>query len=171
MKKKLLLLGLILLSAALAAGPVAALAGTTGGTLVTGQVTEATISITSPSPIVLANFTVGDVTGNSTTPGTVIVTAGTAGYPVAYSILATDNNTGAGRGFMMDGIKQLSPTNKFYISYDGVSYSPADTGFTYSGSATNDNATNLPFHVKQTVSGNETAGTYKITVVFTASIP
>jgi len=171
MKRKLFLLGIILLSAALAAGPVAVFAETDDTTLVSGEVTSATISITAPEAIDLSYFTIGDVTGNSSIPGTVTVTAGTAGYPVAYSILAADSNTGTGRGFMMNGENQLSPTNKFYISPDGISYYPADEGFSYSGIATEELEADLPLCVKQTIAGDETPGVFNITIAFTASLP
>ncbi len=172
MKRKLFLLGLILLSATLAAVPVAAFAETGGGnTVVSGEVTAATITIIAPDAIDLSDFVIGDITGNSTIPGTVTVTAGTAGYPVAYSILAADSNTGDGRGFMMSGANQLSPTNKFYISPDDDSYYPSDIGFSYSGIATEELEAPLPLYVKQAVTGNETPGVYTITIAFTASRP
>jgi hypothetical protein len=174
MKRKLFLLGLVLVLAAVTVVPLAVSADTSGTTITTGDVTAATITITAPSAINLGHFKVGDMTGNSSTPGTVIVTAGTAGYPVAgiaYSILAQDSKTGAGKGFMMDGTTPLSTTNKFMISPDGTTYSPADTGFTVTGSATKVDPINLPFYVKQTIDGKETLGTYGITITFTASIP
>ena len=172
MKSKLFLLGLILVLVALLAAPVMAdNGGMSGNTPITGQVAAATISITAPSAVNLGKFIIGDMTGSSATPGIVTVTAGTAGYPVAYSILASDSNIGAGKGFMMNGTTQISTTNKFMISPDGTTYSPADTGFTVTGSATKVDPINLPFYVKQTIDGKETLGTYGITITFTASIP
>jgi hypothetical protein len=171
MKRKLFLLGLILLSAALVAVPVAAFAETDGSTVISGEVTAATITVVAPEAIDLSNFVIGEISGNSSTPGTVTVTAGTAGYPVAYSVLASDANTGDGRGFMMSGANQLSPSNKFHISPDGDSYYPADIGFSYSGIATEELEAPLPLYVKQAISGNETPGVYTITIAFTASLP
>ena len=171
MKRKLFLLGLILLSAALAAVPVAAFADGDGNTVISGEITAATVTIIAPEAIDLSNFVIGEITGNSTIPGTVTVTAGTAGYPVAYSILASDSNAGDGRGFMMNGASQLSPANKFYISPDGDSYYPSDIGFSYSGIATEELEANLALYVKQAIVGDETPGVYTITIAFTASLP
>jgi hypothetical protein len=174
MNTKLFLLGLILVLAALLAAPVMADANTTGNTDVTGQVTSATISITPPSAVNLGPFVMGDRTGSSLTPGTVTVIAGTAGFPVAgiaYVVSTKDSNAGAGKGFMMNGTTQLSTTNKFMISPDGTTYYPADTGFSYQGSATDAKAMNLPFYAKQTIDGTETIGTYGIKITFTASLP
>jgi hypothetical protein len=70
----------------------------------------------------------------------------------------------------MNGTTQLS-TNKFMISPDGAAYSPADTGFSYTGSAANANPINLPLFVKQTISGTEGLGAYTITIALTASLP
>jgi type 1 fimbria pilin len=176
MKRKLILLGLILVLVVLVVAPVAAAGtvGNTGNTDITGQVTTPTISITAPSAVSLGSFVVGDMTGSSSTPGTITVTAGTDGYPkagIAYSVSAVDNNDGAGKGFMMDGKTQLSTTNKFMISPNDTTYSPADTGFEVTGSATKGDPINLPFYVNQTIEGTEAPGVYGITITFTASIP
>jgi hypothetical protein len=174
MKRKLIVIGLVLVMVALTVVPLAVSADTSGTTITTGDVTAATITITAPSAINLGHFKVGDMTGSSSTPGTVTVTAGTAGYPAAgvpYSILVLDSNTGADKGFMMNGTTPLSTTNKFMISPDGTTYSPADTGFTVTGSATKVDPINLPFYVKQTIDGKEALGTYNITITFTASLP
>jgi type 1 fimbria pilin len=172
--KRIFLIGLIMVMVALTVIPFAAYADTSGSTPITGQVAPATISITAPSAVNLGRFIVGDLTGHSSTPATVIVTAGTAGYPaegVAYSVLAVDSNTGAGKGFMMNGTTQLSTTNKFMIGSDGINYVPADEGFSYTGTATNANPINLPFYVKQHIDGSEGLGIYGITITFTVSLP
>jgi len=174
--KRIFLIGLIMVMVALTIVPFAASADTSGSTPITGQVAPATISITAPSAVNLGRFIVGDLTGHSSTPGTVIVTAGTAGYPaegVAYSVLAVDSNTGAGKGFMMNGTTQLSTTNKFMISPGGTTpvYVAADVGFSYTGTATNVNPINLPFYVKQHIDGSEGLGIYGITITFTVSLP
>jgi len=171
MKRKLWLLGLILILAAITILPFEVFADTNGTTSVTGQVESATISITAPSPVNLGLFKVGDLTGSSQTPGTVTVTAGTKPYPFAYSVLAVDANEGAGKGFMMNGTTPLSTTNKLQISPDSTTYYPADTGFSYTGSAANGNPINLPFFAKQTISGTEIDGNYSITIKFSASLP
>ena len=175
MKSKLFLVGLVLVLVALAAVPVMADAGSTGNTNITGQVTAATITITAPSAVNLGPFVVGDMTGSSATPGTVTVTAGTAGYPVggiAYSVSVVDSNTGAGKGFMMNGTTPLN-TNKFMISPGGTTpvYVAADVGFSYTGSATKVDPINLPFYVKQHIDGSEGLGIYGITINLTASLP
>jgi hypothetical protein len=176
MKRKLFLSGLILVLAAILAAPVMALADESGTTPVTGEVVAATISITAPSPIDLGPFVVGDMTGNSATPGTVKITAGTDPYPVVYSVSVKDSNTNPSTaGFMMNGTTPLSTksTSKFMISPDGTppTYVAADAGFNYTGSATNADPINLPFYVKQTIDGTETSGIYHITIKFTASLP
>ena len=174
MKRKLIVIGLVLVMVALTVVPLAVSADTSGTTITTGDVTAATITITAPSAINLGHFKVGDMTGSSSTPGTITVTAGTDGYPkagIAYSVSAVDNNDGAGKGFMMDGKTQLSTTNKFMISPNDTTYSPADTGFEVTGSATKGDPINLPFYVNQTIEGTEAPGVYGITITFTASIP
>jgi hypothetical protein len=133
-------------------------------------VADATISITEPSAIVLDLIKRG-TTGSSSIPGTVTITASKDGYPIAYSILAIDTNTGTDKGFMMNGSTPLSTTNKFMISPDGTTYSPADTGFSYNGSAKDAKPINLPFYAKQTTDGSEALGTYGITISLTASLP
>jgi hypothetical protein len=72
---------------------------------------------------------------------------------------------------MMNGTTQLSSTNKFFISADGISYKSADEAISYNGTANDASAKALPLYVKQTISGNEPAGTFQITIAFTASIP
>ena len=175
MKSKLFLIGLILVMVALTVAPVMANGDPSATTITTGDVTAATITITAPSAINLGHFKVGDMTGSSLTPGTVTVTAGTAGYPVEgipYSILAQDSNTGSGKGFMMNGTTPLN-TNKFMISPGGTTpvYVAADTGFSYTGNAKNADPINLPYYVKQTIDGTETVGTYSITITLTVSLP
>ena len=150
---------------------------TAGGTFTqtSGQINlvaaAATIKITAPSAFNLGPFIVGDMIGSSSTPGTVTVIVGAAGYPVAYSVSAVDGNTGAGKGFMMNGTTPLSTTNKFMISPDGTTYSPADTGFSYTGSVADAKPINLPFYVKQTIDRSNILGTYGITISLTASLP
>ena len=131
----------------------------------------ATISITAPNAVNLGTFHVGDLVGSSSPSGTVTITANKDSFPVTYSILAVDTNTGAGKGFMMNGTTPLSTTNKFMISPDGVTYSPADTGFSYNGSAIDAKPINLPLYVKQTVDGTEALGAYGITISLIASLP
>jgi hypothetical protein len=131
----------------------------------------ATISITAPNAVNLGMLHVGNLVGSSSPPGTVTITASKDSFPVAYSILAIDTNTGTGKGFMMNGPTPLSTTNKFMISSDGVTYSPADTGFSYNGSATDAKPINLPLYVKQTVDGTEALGAYGITISLIASLP
>jgi hypothetical protein len=148
------------------------LAEATGTTPITLEISEATVSITPPSAVTLGNASAGEMIGSSAVPGEVIVTPGTAGYPVAYAVTASDANLGAGRGFMMNGNQPLSGTNKFFISGNMTGFAPSDAGITYTGIATGDNATNLlPFYVKQRVDGTEVPGQYSIAIRFTASLP
>jgi hypothetical protein len=171
MKKRLTLLSLVLLAAMMALSQGVVFAGPSGTTTITGEISTATISITPPSAVSLGRFTIGDMTGTSATPGVVTVTPGTSGFPVAYSVFAADANQGAGKGFMMSGSNQISATEKFMIGSSSSEFSPADVGITYTGLASANSTNQLPFFVKQRISGNETAGTYSITVAFTASMP
>ena len=176
MKSKLFLIGLVLVLVVLAAAPVMADSGVPS-TIGTGQITAATITITPPSTLDLGKLVMGDNTTSSATPGTVTVTAGTAGYPavgIAYSILVKDSNPNPSTaGFMMNGTTQLSTTNKFMISPGGTTpvYVAADVGFSYTGNAKNADPINLACYAKQTIDGTEAVGTYGITITFTASLP
>jgi hypothetical protein len=129
---------------------------------VTGNITEATITITAPSAIAFGMFVVGDNIQQSATNGTVVVTpASRNATAVSWSVDAEDLTNS---GYMMDGATSL--TNPLQISKDGSSYSDADPGITYTG--TGNGA--LPFWAKQNIAGDEDVGTYAITITFTGGL-
>jgi hypothetical protein len=171
MNTKVMLVPVILGAAILALTQGMVLAGPSGSTAITMEISPATISITPPSPVALGQAMPGDLVGSSATPGVITVIPGTSGFPVAYSVYAADANQGPGRGFMMKGSVPLSQTNKFLISSNNTAFTPADLGITYTGLATANSTNLLPFFVKQHITGDEPKGSYNITVSFTASLP
>jgi hypothetical protein len=163
-KKGILLLGIVLAVIAAISVPAAVFAiGSINTTLVTGSIVEATVTVTAPSAIAFGMFVVGDNIQQSTTDGTVVVTANSRnGANVHWQVAANDTANG---GFMKTGATPLN--SKLLISKDGSSYANADTpGITYTGTG----AGTLPFWAKQNITGNETVGSYSITITFTGSV-
>jgi hypothetical protein len=163
-KKGILMLGIVLAVIAAISVPAAVFAiGSINTTLVTGSIVEATVTVTAPSAIAFGMFVVGDNIQQSTTDGTVVVTANSRnGANVHWQVAANDTANG---GFMKTGATPLN--SKLLISKDGSSYANADTpGITYTGTG----AGTLPFWAKQNITGNETVGSYSITITFTGSV-
>jgi hypothetical protein len=162
--KRILTLGIVLVLMAALVIPGGVVAGVPAGptTEVTGNITEATITITAPSAIAFGNFVFGDNIGQSATDGTVTVTpASRNGTAVPWSVTAADATNG---GFMMNGATPL--LSKLQISKVNSGYTDADTGITYTG---NGNGT-LPFWAKQNIAGSEATGAYTITITFTGAV-
>ncbi len=158
------MLGIVLVLMAALVIPGGVVAGVPAGptTEVTGNITEATITITAPSAIAFGNFVFGDNIGQSATDGTVTVTpASRNGTAVPWQLTAKDNDNG---GYMKSGVTPL--LSKLQISKDGSTYAFADTGITYTG---NGNGT-LPFWAKQNIAGSEAVGAYAITITFTGAV-
>ncbi|MGA2671017.1 MAG: C1 family peptidase [Dehalococcoidia bacterium] len=130
--------------------------------VVSGGGPSATIEVTAPSAMAFGNFTVGNNTQQSATNLTVVVT----GTPTSWTVTAKDQNVGSGTGYMLSGATQL--TSKLQISNDNSTWADADSGITYNGTGAGNYT--LPLWAKQNIVGNETVGSYNITIVFTGEI-
>jgi len=160
--KRILTLGIVLALMAALVIPGAVIANGSPTTDVTGNIVEATITITAPSAIAFGDFVFGDNIEQSATNGTVVVTANSRNVTaVPWQVAAKDNTNG---GFMKNGATPL--TNKLQISKDGSAYAVADTGISYTGNGDGP----LPFWAKQNIAGAETVGAYTITITFTGGV-
>ena len=165
MKKGILMLGIVLavMSALVIPGAVIA-NGAPPTTSVTGSIVEATVTVTAPSAIAFGTFVVGDNIQQSTTDGSVAITANSRNSAnVHWQVTAQDLANG---GYMKTGATPLN--SKLLISKDGSSYAAADTGLTYTGTGPGSNV--LPLWAKQNITGNETVGSYSITITFTGGV-
>jgi hypothetical protein len=130
--------------------------------VVSGGGSSATIEVTPPSALAFGNFTVGNNTQQSATKLTVVVTD----TPTSWTVTAKDQNVGSETGYMLSGATQL--TSKLQISKDSSTWADANVGITYNGTAAGNYT--LPFWARQNIVGNETAGSYNITIVFTGEM-
>jgi len=166
MKKGILMLGIVLAVMAALVIPGGVIAGAPVGntTAVTGSIVEATVTVTAPSAIAFGTFVVGDNIQQSTTDGSVAITANSRNSAnVHWQVTAQDLANG---GYMKTGATPLN--SKLLISKDGSSYAAADTGLTYTGTGPGSNV--LPLWAKQNITGNETVGSYSITITFTGGV-
>jgi len=135
-----------------------------GNMVITGTIVAPTVTVTAPAAYTWTLFKVG---GNWSTDdtGSVVVTENSANTTnwqvVAQDVSATDY------GFMRDGSNNALAT-KFEISKananSGLTY--AINGITYTGT---DNGS-FDFYGYQNVTNGDTAGTYSITITFTATV-
>ena len=162
MKKILALVAVMALVAALVV-PLAASANALP-TILTGTVTLPTVTVTPPANYAWTLFKVG---GNWSTDdtGSVVVSEGSANTTdwqvVAEDLSATDY------GFMRDGSNNALAT-KFEISkvYADGGLTWANTGITYTGT----DAGSFDFYGYQMVTNGDAAGTYSVTITFTATV-
>ena len=130
----------------------------------TGTIVAPTVTVTAPGAYVWTLFKVGGNWSNDDT-GSVVVTENSANTTnwqvVAQDVSATDY------GFMRDGSSNALAT-KFEISKananSGLTY--AINGITYTGT---DNGS-FDFYGYQNVTNGDAAGTYSITITFTATV-
>jgi hypothetical protein len=172
MKIRMLMLGLVLAVVAMVATPVAVFAATSETTTVGGEVTAPSISIIPPSPINFGPFASATNSKWADTAGSVSVTLGSS-QTASWQVTATDQYTGTGTGHMYNG---AFLTNPLGISKDATNWKVAGgsawNGYgsgplTYSGSGASGS---LPFAAQQTIVAGDVAGTYSITIVFSATI-
>jgi hypothetical protein len=143
-----------------------------GTTTVGGTVTGPSISVTAPSAIDFGPFASATNSKWADTAGSVSVTLGSS-ETASWQVTATDQYTGTGTGHMYNG---AFLTNPLGISSDAVNWKVAGgsawNGYgsgplTYSGSGASGS---LPFAAQQTIVAGDAAGTYSITIVFSATI-
>jgi hypothetical protein len=166
MKKGILMLGIVLAVMAVTAISGGVAAGSVGNTTaVTGSIVEATVTVTAPSAIAFGNFVYGDNIQQSATNGSVAITANSRNSAnVHWQVTAADSDNG---GYMKTGSTPLN--SKLLISKDGSNYFNADTpGLTYTGTGPGSNV--LALWAKQNITGNETVGSYSITITFTGGV-
>ena len=121
-------------------------------TEITGEILSF-IDITAPSDINLGIMSVGDNTGSSDTPGSVLCNA-------EYWQVVAEDQKGTDCGYMVSALGPLG--NMFQISETESSYEPANPGITYEG-----NPTVLDLYVLQEMVLDDLAGSYVITITFT----
>jgi hypothetical protein len=162
MKKILALVAVMALVAALVV-PLAASANALP-TILTGTVTLPTVTVTPPANYAWTLFKVGGNWSPDQT-GSVAVAEGSANSTtwqvVAQDLSATDY------GFMRDGSNNALAT-KFEISkvYADGGLTWANTGITYTGT----DAGSFDFYGYQMVTNGDAAGTYSVTITFTATV-
>ena len=166
MTKRMLIMGVVL---ALVAGmiiPAAVLAVPPNTTDVTGSITEATISITAPPAIGLGTLVWGDNKGNSS--GSVNVTANSWDpVNVPWRVTAVDEKV-TDTGYMTDTSDNPLQSGELQISSNNSTWSDADAQIQWTG--TGQGAHGIPFYVNQIIDEYEDAGSYSITITFTAEI-
>ena len=153
MKGKKLLVSVLLAVtiAVVVAVPVIA-AESSDTTEITGEVLSF-IDVTAPSDISLGVMGVGDNTGSSDTPGSVLCNA-------EYWQIIAEDQKGTDCGYM---VSMLGPLDSMLqISETDSSYEPVNPGITYGG-----NPTVLDLYVLQEVVLDDSAGSYVITITFT----
>jgi hypothetical protein len=161
MKKILALVAVLALVAALVV-PMAVSASTT---IASGTITAPTISVSAPSAYTWTLWKVGDNYG-SDVQGSVSAVLGSANS-VNWQVVAQD--LGADYGFMRT-TGNVALANKFEISqYSNSGFVFADAGLTYTG--TNLTAPQaFDFYGYQYVTNTDAAGTYQMTITFTATV-
>lgn len=183
--KKIITLAFLLALVAVMAVPMAAYAAS-GTTTVGGSVVGGTISVTPPSAIAFGTLKLDDspIAKTATTPGRITVTTGTSGADdwtcsakcltdsklksgstaLTYELLIKENGStySSGAYHRVDG-----PAGAGTVGPGaGTAYAAGDLIYDGAGSVTD-----LSFAVLQHVSGSDTtAGTYSITITFTATL-
>jgi hypothetical protein len=137
------------------------------GTLpITGTIVAPTISVSAPSAYTWTLWKVGDNYGSDVQGSVSVANLGSANN-VNWQVVAQD--LGADYGVMRT-TGNVGLTNKFEISKDDSSFYNADTpGITYTG-ASLITTTPLDFYGYQKVTNTDAAGTYQMTITFTATI-
>jgi len=163
MKRKLILVVALALVALIIA-PAAVLADTTN---VTGTVAGPTITVNAPAGLSFGTFKTGsNIVADNTTSGTqgsVVITLNSANT-VNWQVTAVDSTN---LGYMKNGSTPLF--NKLSISASNGSWVLANTGINYTG--TYSTGSPFSFYSNQTIDmTHDTAGSYSITITFTATI-
>ena len=137
-----------------------------GNTEITGNVVAPTISVTAPATYIWTLWKVGDNYGSDVQGSVSVVNLGSANS-VNWQVVAQD--LGTDYGFMRT-TGNVALANKFEISKDDSNFYYADTpGITYTGN-TLTTTTPLDFYGYQKVTNTDAAGTYQMTITFTAAI-
>jgi hypothetical protein len=133
---------------------------------VTGTIVGPTISVTAPATYIWTLWKVGDNYGSDVQGSVSVVNLGSANS-VNWQVVAQD--LGTDYGFMRT-TGNVALANKFEISKDDSNFYYADTpGITYTGN-TLTTTTPLDFYGYQKVTNTDAAGTYQMTITFTATI-
>jgi hypothetical protein len=167
MKKLLILVTVLALIAALVV-PMAVSANTvTASVVAQGTITAPTISVSAPSAYTWTLWKVGDNYGSDVQGSVSVVDLGSANS-VNWQVVAQD--LGADYGVMRT-TGNVGLTNKFEISKDDSSFYNADKpGITYTGTGLAATPALLDFYGYQKVTNTDAAGTYQMTITFTATV-
>lgn len=163
MKKKILLIAMALALIAVLAAPLTASAETT---VVSGSF-DASSTFTQPGGVSLT-LAVGDVTGNSSTPGS--IDTNTSGWTLSVADAKTYNN-----GYMTVGGTDSAGAVKLGSAIQvGTTAVTVGTIAAYqtalqaqAGYGVPTSTYSIPLYVKQTVSETDQAGSYSITLTYT----
>jgi hypothetical protein len=166
MKKILALVAVLALVAALVV-PMAVSADPSPSSVVAqGTIAAPTISVAAPSAYTWTLWKVGDNYGSDVQGSISVVSLGSANS-VNWQVVAQD--LGADYGYMRT-TGNVALANKFEISKDDSNFYYADTpGITYTGAGLITTQA-LDFYGYQKVTNTDAAGTYQMTITFTATI-
>jgi len=165
MKKLLVLITVLALIAAIII-PTAVYAADPSSVVAQGTIAAPTISVAAPSAYTWTLWKVGDNYGSDVQGSISVVSLGSANS-VNWQVVAQD--LGADYGYMRTA-GNVALANKFEISKDDSNFYYADTpGITYTGAGLI-TTTPLDFYGYQKVTNTDAAGTYQMTITFTATI-